>query len=251
MNPSSTENEMNHATWHNLKSIYLLGGISTIFVLACIIIDLIFGFSSGGNLDALPQTAVERFEQLQSNFLLGLYNLDLLNAINQLIMIPVYFALFIVHKKLNYSFSLLALIIFLVGTILFVANNTALTMLDLSNKYYSTTTDSQKLLLAGAGEAMLAKGAHGSLSAFIGFLLPNLAGILMSIVMIRGKIFSKLNGYLGLIGGMLIVVYLIMVTFMPSVKSIATLIVAPGGLLTMAWMIMFTIRFFKLVRLKN
>ena len=90
--------------------------------------------STGGNLSALPQTAVERFAQLQANPLLGLYNLDLLNTINQMILIPAYFALYGAQRKTSSAYALLALIIFLVGTAIFVTTNTALPMLDLSSK---------------------------------------------------------------------------------------------------------------------
>ena len=38
--------------------------------------------------------------------------------------------------------------------------------------------------LAAAGEAMLARGTHGSLGVFIGFCLPTLAGLAMSFVML-------------------------------------------------------------------
>ena len=152
---SETNSMNNEAQW---KSVYFLGGIAAIIALIGIVIDVFFGSVSGGNLSALPQTAVERFAQFQINPLLGLYNLDLLNIINQIIFIPVYFALFAAHRKTNIAFAQLALIIFLVGTAIFVTTNTALPMLDLSRKYAAAASESQKTLLAAAGEAMLAQG---------------------------------------------------------------------------------------------
>ena len=227
------------------RSIYLLGGISAIVVVCLIIIDIVFGSMSGGDLTALPQTAAGRFEQLNTNVFLGLYNLDFLNAVNQLLMIPVYIVLSIALKKTNYTFSLLALIIFLTGTILFVAGNTALTMLDLTHKYFSAS-EADKLLIASAGEGMLAKGSHGSFSVFFAFLLPNIAGSLMSCIMINSKVFTRLTGWLGLCGGLLMIAYIVIVTFIPSVQSLATAVAAPGGILSLTWIILFTIRFFKL-----
>jgi hypothetical protein len=41
------------------------------------------------------------------------------------------------------------------------------------------------------------------------------------------------------------------VTFAPDVKDMATAFSMPGGLLLMAWMVMFTIRLFQLGRLKK
>lgn len=231
------------------KRICILGGIFTVIALFGILIDVIIGNITGGNLSELPQTAIDRFSQLHNNTLLGLYNLDLLNIINQFFLIPAYFALFAAHRKVNYANAALALIIFLVGSIILIATNTALPMLELSNKYHFAESESQKMLLAAAGEAMLARGAHGSLGVFIGFVLPNIAGIIMSFVMLKGRIFSKTNSYLGIFGNLLILVYLILVTFAPETKNIATALAMPGGLMSMAWMILFAIRLFKLGRI--
>jgi hypothetical protein len=40
---------------------------------------------------ALPQTAIERFSQFKDNWFLGLYNLDLLNIINQIVLTGFWF----------------------------------------------------------------------------------------------------------------------------------------------------------------
>ena len=173
--------------------IYKVGGITTIVVLCGIILDIVVGSITGGDIAALPHTAIERFTQFKGNPLLGLYNLDLLNIINQIILIPSIFALYGAHRKVNNPSALLALILFLVGTTIFITSNTALTMLDLSHKYFGATSDEQRLLYAAAGETMLAKGAHGSLGVFIGFSLPTFANGLMSGVMLRGKVFSRLT----------------------------------------------------------
>jgi hypothetical protein len=233
------------------RGIYVTGGIATIIALLGIVLDVIVGYSTGGNLSALPQTAVDRFTQFQANPLLGLYNLDLLNIVNQMFLIPAYFALYAAHRRANNAISLLALIIFLVGTTVFVTTNTALPMLELSKKYAIATVESQKTLLAAAGEAMLARGTHGSPGVLIGFLLPNIAGLVMSFSMLSGKVFSKATSIVGIVGSALILLYIVLVTFAPNVQNMATAVSMPGGLLLMAWMIMFTIRLFQLGNPKN
>jgi hypothetical protein len=230
----------------NWRGVYITGGIATIVALIGIVLDVIVGSTTGGNLSTLPQTAVDRFAQFEISPLLGLYNLDLLNIVNQIFLIPAYVALYAAHRKTSHAFSLLALIIFLVGTTVFVTTNTALPMLELSNKYAVATTESQKSLLAAAGEAMLVRGSHGGLGVFIGFLLPNIAGLIMSFAMLSGKIFGKVTSLMGIVGSSLILSYIVLVTFAPNVKDMATAVSMPGGLLLMAWMVMFTIKFFKL-----
>ncbi len=237
------ENENIEAQW---RGIYIIGGIATVIGLIGIVLDVIVGSVTGGNLSALPQTAIDRFAQFQENPLLGLYNLDLLNIVNQMILIPGYFALWAVHRKTKSAYALLALIIFLVGTTVFVTTNTALPMLALSNKYAAAAGEFQRSLLAAAGEAMLARGEHGSFGVVIGFLLPNIAGLIMSFAMLTGKVFNRITSLLGIAGSALILLYVVLVTFVPSIKDMATAFAMPGGLLLMAWMIMFAIRLFQL-----
>ncbi|MCX6121582.1 MAG: DUF4386 family protein [Ignavibacteriales bacterium] len=241
----------NEDTEKQWKNIYTLGGIAAVIALMGILLDIIVGSISGGNLSALPQTAIDRYAQFQNSCLLGLYNLDLLNIIIQLILMPTYFALYAVHRKVQNAYAILALIIFLVGTTIFVTSNTALSMLELSNKYAASTTESQKTLYAAAGEALLVRGAHGSLGVFIGFVLPNIAGIIMSFVMLKGRIFNKISSYMGIAGSALLLIYIILVTFAPGIKDMATAFAAPGGVLLMAWMMMFTVKLFQLGRLEN
>lgn len=234
------------------RLIYKIGAFATIFVLAGILLDIVIGTITGGDITSLPKTAIERFNQLDQNPLMGLYNMDFLNAINQLIFIPAYFALFAAHKNTSVKWEAkLAFIIFLAGTTLLVTGNTSLTMLDLSNKFASADSESQKMLYAAAGEAMLARGAHGSLSVLIGFLLPNIAGILMSFVMIKGGIFGKKASYAGLIGSFLMVIYLLLVTFAPGVDRMATAFAMPGGILLIIWIISFMISLFRLGKINT
>lgn len=234
------------------RLIYKIGAFATIFVLAGILLDIVIGTITGGDITSLPKTAIERFNQLDQNPLMGLYNMDFLNAIIQLVFIPAYFALFAAHKNTSVKWEAkLAFIIFLAGTTLLVTGNTSLTMLDLSNKFASADSESQKMLYAAAGEAMLARGAHGSLSVLIGFLLPNIAGILMSFVMIKGGIFGKKASYAGLIGSFLMVIYLLLVTFAPGVDSMATVFAMPGGILLIIWIISFMISLFRLGKINT
>lgn len=242
------ENEITEKQW---KSIYMLGCITALLVIIGSLLDIIISFTLGGDLSTIPKTAIDRFSQFHSNWLLGLYNLDMLNLITTILMIPTYLALYVAHSRVNIAYVKLALIIFIIGSSVFITNNSALPMLELSKNYFTATTDAQKTLLAAAGEAMLARGAHGSPGAFLGFALSSIASIVMSFGMLKGKIFSKPTAYVGILGGTLLCIYLVLVTFTPNINTIAMMVATPGGLLSLAWMIMFTIRLFKLGRYEN
>lgn len=233
------------------KIFYKVGAVTTIIFLCGIILDMVVGSVTGGNVAALPRTAIERFNEFNDNWCLGLYHLDLLTVLNQLIFIPSIFALYAVHRKTNNPSALLALILFLVGTTIFVTDNTALTMLDLSKKYSGATSDEQRLLFAAAGEAMLAKGSLGSLGVTISFALIPLAKALMSVVMLYEKVFNRLTSYFGLVSNSLMVVYIILMIFIPSVEKYAFAFAIPAGLLVIAWMILFTVKLFKLSKIED
>jgi hypothetical protein len=54
------------------KIIYKIGAVTTIIVLCGIILDMVAGSVTGGNVAALPSTAIERYNQFKENWLLGL-----------------------------------------------------------------------------------------------------------------------------------------------------------------------------------
>lgn len=231
---------------NQFKGIYLLGGLFAIIFIALTVADIIIGSTLGGDLTMLPKNAVERFNQLHQNPMLGLYNLDFLNLITSLIMLPVFFALFTALNQSNPGFSKLAMLVFLVGTTYFIVNNSALPMLDLTNKFGSASSEAEKLSIALTGESLLARGSHASPGVFLGFALISISEIMISLVMLSGKIFNKTTSYIGITGNSFLLIYIILVTFIPGMKSNAMLLAMPGGLLTMVWIILITVRLFKL-----
>lgn len=228
------------------KGIFTIGGWAALIVILGTLFDIVAGSISGGDLSAIPQTAIARYAQFQKNWFLGLYNLDLLNVLTSIILIPVYFALFAAHRRTYMAYAALAMILSLVATTIFVAANTALPMLALSAKYAVAATETQKEILAAAGEAMLARGEHGSPGVFIGFVLSSIASLSMSWVMLRGKVFHKATAYFGIIGNALLLIYIILVTFIPEIKPMAVMVAAPGGLLSLGWLIMLTLKLFNM-----
>jgi hypothetical protein len=58
-NSQSSENLM--------STMFRLGAVTTVIALAGILVDIVFGMSSGGDLSALPQTAIGRFAEFRDN----------------------------------------------------------------------------------------------------------------------------------------------------------------------------------------
>lgn len=141
------------------------------------------------------------------------------------------------------------MIISFVGVAVFLATNRAFPMLELSSQYASATTDVQRSILAAAGQSMLSVGESHTPGTFMGFFLGEVAGITISMVMLRSKIFSKVNAFVGILGFVLLLIYEICSSFVPALSYIAIIFTMGGGLLSMTWYIMLSRRFFQLERL--
>ena len=217
------------------RGLYFAGALAAIFVLAGSLLDIIASIILGGDLNALPETAIERFAQIRTNPLLGMYNLDFLNLITVSVMILCTLALCLAHRKTYTAESAFALVISVIGTAIFVSANPALPMLDLSHKYFAATPE-RSSLLAAAGEAILARGEHGGAGVFPGFAFPIFSNVVLSFLMLMGKIFGKACAWFGIIGNACLFVYVCLVTFVPGTRVAVTAIAAPGGILAMIWL---------------
>lgn len=233
-------------TGEQYGSLYLIGGIAAFIVILASLSDIVISIILSSSHFSIPQSAIDRFAQFHGNSMIGLYYLDLLNMTTAIIMIPAFLALCAAHFRDNRITSAFAMVVFSIGTAIFVGNNVALPMLALSGKYSAAASDAERNLFAAAGEALLARGAHGSPGAFPGFLLPVIASLMISLVMLKGGVFSKVNAYLGIAGSVFFMFYFVLVTFVPGTENLAMAVATPGGLLTIAWMTLYAIRLLNL-----
>lgn len=219
-----------------LGPLLTIGGISALACAAGSLADVGIGMATGGS--AVPLGAQGHLAFLEASPWLGLYGLDLLNLCTTVLMLPAFYAVYRVLKAGGSKLAGLSLALFLGGLGVFVANNPALPMLGLAGQYSATSDEARRSILAAAGEAILAKGAHGSPGALPGFLLVILSNLGLCGAMARSRAPFRLPGWLGLVGNALLAAYLVLVTFVPQVKEAATLVAAPGGLLSIAWLAM-------------
>jgi hypothetical protein len=178
---------------------------------------------------------------------MGLRNLGLLNVTLNTLAILIFFALYAAHRgNKNQPYAILALIISLLGIGVFYATNRAFPMLTLSNQYATATTDAQRTMLEAAGQSMLSVGQSHTPGTFLGFFLIEVAGIMMSLVMLRSKIFSKVTAYAGILGFGILLVFEFFSSFIAGLNNVTMLLAMLGGLLSMAWYILIAKRLFQL-----
>jgi Domain of unknown function (DUF4386) len=229
----------------DMQTVYKIGGMAALLTVVVAFGEMVITFLPGGN--SPLETVFDWFTQLQSNWFMGLRNLGLLNIIMFTFGIPMYFALFTAHRKGNGAFALLAMIISFIGVAVFYATNRAFSMLELSGQYARAATEVQRAMFAAAGQAMLAVGRSHSPGTFIVFFLGELAGVLMSFVLLRGRIFSQATAFIGMIGFTLLAIFEVCTSFIPALKGIAMIFAIGGGLLNLIWLILLGRRFFQLV----
>ena len=228
------------------RDVYMIGGIAALIALAGTLTDIAITMIPDWGVASVPDTTQAWFTQFQTNTLLAVRNLDLLNLIIAIIQIPMFLALYGAHRRTNPDYASLALIVVLIGTVVFITNNAALSMLALSQQYVDASTDAQRLTIEAAGVALLAKGAHGSLGVFMGFFLSSLGTLLMGLSMLKGNVFARSTAWVGLVGITLLMVYIISSTFMSDPSVVMMAIALPGGVLMMIWNAMVARELFRL-----
>lgn len=241
MNESQTEKQ--NAGW---LSLYKLAGMTALLAILVTLTDIGLTFLPAGAEPPGTMTAVDWFALFQDNWFMGLRNLGLLpNILILCLLIPVYLALYAVHQQVDKPYAVLAMMLALVGTAIYLSNNAAFPMLALSAKYSAATTEAQRTLIAAAGEAVLARGEDFTPGAFIGFLFAEAAIFVVSYVMLRGGIFSKATAYAGILGGLFLSIFTIWATFIPVLFEVAMLLAMIGGLASIVWYVLTARRLFQ------
>jgi hypothetical protein len=241
---TSTIQSKKEASSTEWTGLYKLGAVTSLLILGTALLEILITFLPGGYDSA--ETVVDWFNLLHNNWFLGLRNLGLLNIVMTALSIPMLFALCMAHWKVNPKYSALATIISLMGITVFYATNRAFAMLDLSTQYAAANSDVQRAVLEAAGQALLAVGQSHTPGTFIGFCLSEIAGILISLVMLQGGVFSKLTAYTGILGFGMLLVYEISQSFVPALLGIALIFAMIGGVLNLVYYGLVARRLFQL-----
>ena len=233
------------------KDLYRLGGVSALLTLLVALVDILLSFLPGErDIEPGKLSATEWFTRFEQSRFLALRDLGLWNIVNTMLSVPVYLALYRAHRgadrRTGQAFAALATILSCVGAAVYTANNKALPMLALSEKYAAASTDTEKAQLAAAGQAMLAEGEDFTPGSFMGFFLTEVGGIIMGIAMLRSRVFSRLGAWTGITGSSLLLAFTAFVTFVPVAYRRAMMLAMGSGVLSMAWRILTARRLFQL-----
>lgn len=177
------------------KELYRIGFIAcaafpvliTIFIIAY----FIWPYTPGLTLVA------DIFTILHTNRLKGLISLDLAVPVMLPILVLQMLALYVALKRVNESYALIALVFGLMGVVLWLAARPLAEMVYLSNQYAAATSDVAKHQYLAAGEALSAL-FNGTAWMLSQIFIP-VSYTISSALMLRSKIFSKTEAYIGIV----------------------------------------------------
>jgi hypothetical protein len=221
------------------KSLYRASGVIAFVIVLVMLVEVLIQLvpEVAG---AVPSsmTVTDWFTIFQNSPFIALRNLGLLNIISVCLGVPVFLALFAAHRRVNRAYAALAMIISFVSVAVFLATNRAFPMLDLSNQYAVATSDAQRAILEAAGQAMLSTGQSHTPGTFLGFFLGDIAGLMISVVMLRSRVFDKVNAFTGIIAFIFFIVFEVCASFVPAAFNIAMILAMVGGFLSLVWYVL-------------
>jgi hypothetical protein len=235
------------------KSLYRVGGV------AALIAGVLFRRNIAAEIGLFskqpaPVTVSDWFALLQSNRLLGLAYLNVFDLVNYALVGLMFLALYAVLRRANKSYVAIAATLGCLGVAVYLASNTAFSMLALGDQYAAATTEAQRSTLLAAGQALLAlnrfssPGAHPGTGGYVSLLLIAVAGTITSAVMLRSDVFNRATAYVGILAGAFDLAYCIAFAFIPTVDSdlLALCFIPAAGLFLAIWHILVGWRLYRL-----
>jgi hypothetical protein len=228
------------------KALYRVAGTVALFITLAGLIDAITSMGIEAR-DNSTVNIIEWFALFQISPFKAFSSLGVINMLTLTLSIPIYIAYNQAFREDHPTNAAFASILFFIGTVVYLSSNTVFSLFAISTQY-ATAAEAQKPLLEAAGRALLAQGADLTPGTFAGLFFTQIAGILITCNMLRGKVFGKWTGRAGLVGFSLMAIFFILTAFVPEHYSTAMLIAAPGGLILMTYQILLARRFFQLGR---
>ena len=242
---------MGDQTWKNLYKIGAVAALLAVFVFRRNLgaeLVLLRDFGIIGGIPSTPlRTAIDWFHLFQYNRLIGLTLLNFFDLVEYALVGLMFLALYGALKPTYRSAIVIATTAGLVGIAVYFASNQAFAMLALSQRYAAATTELQRSMYLAAGEALLAINNPDSLyqgtGIYVSYFLVLLAGLIISIVMLRSDVFSRATAIVGILANGIGLCYFITLILAPAIYWIPHPISAP---FRVVWYFLIALRLFKL-----
>jgi hypothetical protein len=225
----------------NLKGLYIIGGISAILQLIAILsYSIVVGI-----LGQKPTSAAEYFDIYQSSPMEAFLRGDFLLMILIGLYLGTFPAMYAALRRLSPVYAALATLFTLLAVAGTFATESSFSLLHLGGQYVNATSEAMRTQLQAAGEAVIASDMWNSSAAYMGGILLQGSGVMISVIMLRSKDFSKVTAYSGLLGNGFDLIQHVLHIFLPSVSSFITIFM---GVFYFVWYPMLGRDLFKLAR---
>jgi len=204
------------------------GGLAAWSLLGYSVATLVQVVTLGGQ----PASAAEAFRLLEQDPLVGLLRLDVLTVLALPLYYVVFLGLFAALKDSDPARTTLATALAFPGLTLVLATPMGLSMLPLSARYSTAGSEAVRQQMLAAGEAVLATDMWHGTGAFVGAILLQAAALLVSLVMLRTTVFSRLTAYAGVATHGLDLLHVLVGPLLPGV---ALILMALAGPLYLLW----------------
>ncbi len=233
----------------SLIKLYRFGGIAALIIVLIYLIEMVVVITKG----IPPKTVDAIFALFQANRYLGLLQLFVLDIIAVFLHAPIFMALCFALRKVDRSLIslLFALIFAFIGMAVYFASNTVFSMLYFSDQFANAVSELQRVQISTSAQSMMSSFIFNSTGTFMAFNLYALAGLLVSLIMLRSAEFSKLTAWSGILGNA--------IQFAPPLgigpavyfKFISPGQIAVGGIFLMVWYVLMFSDFNKIIKLEN
>ena len=172
-----------------------------------------------------PSTPLDWFTLLRTNRFVGLLLLNAFDLVNYALVGLMYFGVYSALRRSHKGYLAFAMGLSVVGTAVYFTSNQAFGLLSLSNQYYAATGEPQKSLILAAGQSALTVNdpvVFGT-GTFWGFMFLYLAGMVISLVMLQGKVFDKWTASIGIVANAFGLGYFFTAAFAPTLSIIPPL----------------------------
>jgi len=207
----------------DLRGLCRMGAVAAFVLIAYSLATMVQMVVLGGQ----PTTASEAFSLLQSHRAVGLLRLDL----PTIALMPLYYLLFLglyaALRRTSRTYALLATTLACAGLTLLLATPGPLSMLSLSDKYATASSDAVRAQLLAAGEALMAADLWHGTGAILGGILLQCGAVLICCVMLRGSVFGKATAWLGIVMHSLDLAHIVCGLFLPVFSIVFLAIAGP------------------------
>jgi hypothetical protein len=205
------------------RQLYRIGAVAALVQLASILAYTV----ALAVLGPKPASVEEYFTLQQANRLHSLLRSDLL----LLFLIGAYLgtfpALYVALRRASPVTALFATLFTFIAVTLCLGAESTFALQHLGDLYAAATAEAQRAGLLAAGEAVVAADLWNSSAAYVSGILLQGGGIIISLVMLRSRDFSKVTAIAGLLGNALDLTQHLLHPFAPSFAGTIQMLMGP------------------------